>query len=126
MYDVVGDKIQEIFDAQVVDIGIYDSADGAHPLPVHDRARRPLPGRTEADRALLSRRDSFERRRHRSCSSDVDAWFAERGESQWVPQGEPAKSMLLAPLISGDEVRGRISLQNLDRTMRSPRTTSVC
>src|SRR6185437_17065900 len=24
IYDVVGDKIQEIFDAQVVDIGIYD------------------------------------------------------------------------------------------------------
>ena len=24
MYDLVGDKIQEIFDAQVVDIGIYD------------------------------------------------------------------------------------------------------
>ena len=24
MYDLVGDKIQEIFDAQVVDIGLYD------------------------------------------------------------------------------------------------------
>src|SRR5581483_6461453 len=26
IYDVVGDKIQEVFDAQVVDIGIYDEA----------------------------------------------------------------------------------------------------
>ena len=25
IYDVVGEKIQEIFDAQVVDIGIFDS-----------------------------------------------------------------------------------------------------
>ena len=25
MYDLVGDKIQEIFDAQVVDIGLYDA-----------------------------------------------------------------------------------------------------
>ena len=28
MYDLVGDRIQEIFDAQVVDIGILDEADG--------------------------------------------------------------------------------------------------
>ena len=40
MYDLVGDKIQEIFDAQVVDIGVYDRGSRAHPLPVHDRARR--------------------------------------------------------------------------------------
>ena len=26
IYDVVGDKIQEIFDAQIVDIGIYNAA----------------------------------------------------------------------------------------------------
>src|SRR5205085_5556101 len=40
----------------------------------------------------------------------------ERGETFPVSQGEPALSVLVAPLISGDEVRGRISLQNLDRT----------
>ena len=34
MYDLVGDKIREIFDAQVVDIGIYD-LDADVPLPVH-------------------------------------------------------------------------------------------
>ena len=33
-----------------------------------------------------------------------------------MAQGEPALSVLVAPLITGDEVRGRISLQNLDRT----------
>ena len=26
MYDLVGDKVQEIFDAQVVDIGVFDEA----------------------------------------------------------------------------------------------------
>ena len=43
MYDLVGDKIQEIFDAQVVDIGVFDEARIGRPLPVHDRTRRPLP-----------------------------------------------------------------------------------
>src|SRR6185437_15757809 len=33
IYDVVGDKIQEIFDAQVVDIGIYDEASGLIHFP---------------------------------------------------------------------------------------------
>ena len=43
MYDLVGDKIQEIFDAQVVDIGILDLEAGRRALPVHDRARRAIP-----------------------------------------------------------------------------------
>ena len=33
IYDVVGDKIQEIFDAQVVDIGIFDFAAGVTSFP---------------------------------------------------------------------------------------------
>ena len=33
MYDLVGDKIQEIFDAQVVDIGIVDRAAGQIAFP---------------------------------------------------------------------------------------------
>ena len=42
MYDLVGDEIQEIFDAQVVDIGV-STATRAGPVPVHDRARCPVP-----------------------------------------------------------------------------------
>ena len=44
MYDLVGDKIHEIFDAQVVDIGLYDAATDDQ-LPLHDRAWRALSGR---------------------------------------------------------------------------------
>src|SRR5438034_9273141 len=33
IYDVVGDKIQDVFDAQVVDIGIYDEAAGLLRFP---------------------------------------------------------------------------------------------
>src|SRR5206468_545304 len=33
IYDVVGDKIQEISDAQVVDIAVYDEATGVLHLP---------------------------------------------------------------------------------------------
>ena len=37
MYDLVGDRIKEIFDAQVVDIGILDQRREHRALPVHDR-----------------------------------------------------------------------------------------
>ncbi len=40
MYELVGDKIQEIFDAQVVDIGIYNHVEGMVRLPVQPRTRR--------------------------------------------------------------------------------------
>ena len=33
MYDLVGDKIHEIFDAQVVDIGVYDFENRTSSLP---------------------------------------------------------------------------------------------
>ena len=58
MYDLVGDRIQAIFDAQVVDIGIVDREHGPGPLPVHDRARRALPGRADAARRASAGRSS--------------------------------------------------------------------
>ena len=48
--------------------------------------------------------------------NDVPAWEAERGEPMHVDVGEPVLSVLVAPLLSGEEFRGRISLQNVDRT----------
>ena len=57
IYDLVGDKIQEVFDAQVVDIGIYERGGGPPPLPVHDRARRALPGRADRADRLPQARD---------------------------------------------------------------------
>ena len=54
------------------------------------------------------------RERARSSGTTMPAWEAEHGIDRSI-QGEPALSILSAPLISGGEVRGRISLQNLDR-----------
>ncbi|HEY2209649.1 MAG TPA: GAF domain-containing protein, partial [Gaiellaceae bacterium] len=115
IYDVVGDKLQEIFDAQVVDIGIYDFAAGVtrYPYTIERGVRfpdEPTPiSISPTARQLLETKAPV-------IVNDVSAWQRERGEVIPVTQGEPALAMLLAPLISGDEIRGRISLQNLDRT----------
>ena len=115
IYDIVGDRIQEIFDAQVVDIGIFDYAAGltSYPYTIERGVRfpdEPTPiERSVTTRHLLETKAPV-------LINDVPAWHEERGEVVSVLQGEPPLSMLVAPMSSGDEVRGRISLQNLDRT----------
>jgi len=115
IYEVVGDKIQEIFDAQVVDIGIFDFAAGLtrYPYSIERGVRFPDEPVSIMDsptsRRLLETKAPV-------LVNDVPASERERGETAPVAQGEPALSVLVAPLVSADEVRGRISLQNLDRT----------
>ncbi len=65
IYDVVGDKIQEIFDAQVVDIGVFDFEAGVTQYPVRrssaasasPTSRHPSPPRPRA-RSSRRRRPS--------------------------------------------------------------------
>jgi PAS domain S-box-containing protein len=111
IYDVVGDKIQEIFDAQVVDIGMFDFAAGLirFPYAIERGVRFPdHPGSIDESpitQTILETRGPL-------LIGDLPAEM----EHYVVLQGEVPLSVLAAPLISGDELRGRISLQNLDRT----------
>jgi signal transduction histidine kinase/DNA-binding response OmpR family regulator len=111
MYDLVGDRIQAIFDAQVVDIGIHDPQTGLmhFPYTIERGVRYP-------DEPVLLR--SFRRgviETGRSMVVNESELLAEMAAGRvTVVQGEPAKSMLLAPLTSGSGVAGVISLQNLD------------
>jgi GAF domain-containing protein/CheY-like chemotaxis protein len=115
MYDLIGDKIQEIFDAQVVDIGIFDLGAGMihYPYIIERGVRFPdKPSSLENAHLAQVVLDT----RQPLLINDVPGWDAERGTGTTVIQGEPPLSVLMAPLTSGGQVRGRISLQNLDRT----------
>jgi PAS domain S-box-containing protein len=115
IYDVVGDKIQEIFDAQVVDIGMFDFAAGLTRYPYTIERGVRFPDEPTPIEESWSNLQVLETKAP-LLTNDVPAHEAARGTPMKVVQGEPALSVLFAPLISGDEVRGRISLQNLDRT----------
>jgi PAS domain S-box-containing protein len=114
MYDLVGDKIQEIFDAQVVDIGIFDFE--AELTRFTYTIERGVRFPDEASRLASPTTKALLEARAVVVINDVRAWERERGERMLLLSGEMAQSMLVAPLVAGDEVRGRISLQNLDRT----------
>jgi GAF domain-containing protein/CheY-like chemotaxis protein len=113
MYDLVGDKIAEIFDAQVVDIGLYDVGPGKVRFPyIIERGVRFPPETAPLGpmvRAMLETRRPLR-------VGDVGPWQREHDVQMIIVSGEPAKSVLFVPLIVGTEMRGQISLQNLDHT----------
>ena len=124
IYDVVGDKIQEIFDAQVVDIGIFDFEAGLHALPVHDRARRPLPGRAGAARSATD--TSVLETKAPVLINDVPAWERERRRTRPVAAGEPTLSISRAARLRRTRSAGGSRCRTSTGRTRSRRATSAC
>ncbi len=112
MYDLVGDKIQEIFDAQVVDIGILDARDGLlhFPYTIERGVRFP-------DEPMDVR--GFRKHAMENLTAvridDIEKEAASYDATVAPIQGEPSKSLVVVPLVSGGVATGNISLQNLDR-----------
>ena len=112
MYDLVGDKIQEIFDAQVVDIGIFDKA--ANQIAFAYTKERGVRFPNEEMPVIGPRRHVMETREPLVFNENVLQAVQQYGQ-EGVVSGEMPKSCVYAPLVSGGEARGVISLQNLDR-----------
>ena len=112
MYDLVGDRLQEIFDAQVVDIGVLDEPAGLirFPYSIERGVRFP----DEPIQVIGFRRHVMETREPFLADENLDE-LTERFDQPRVLQGEPPKSSLFVPLLVGGKATGVISLQNLDR-----------
>jgi GAF domain-containing protein len=112
MYELVGDKIQEIFDAQVVDIGVLDAEAGVirFPYAIERGVRFP----DEPITVMGIRKHVLETLEPVVINEDNVRRTAEVGQMAAI-QGEIPKSSLFAPLVVGSEATGVISLQNLDR-----------
>ncbi|RWC16186.1 MAG: GAF domain-containing protein [Mesorhizobium sp.] len=109
IYDQIGDQIHEIFDAQVVDIGLFDPDDNLlhFPYTIERNVRFP-----DLPMPLIGFR------KHVMDTGQPlllnDAVTASEKYGNPVLQGEAAKSGLFVPLIIGGQAKGVISLQNLD------------
>jgi GAF domain-containing protein len=112
IYDLVGDKIRDIFDAQVVDIGLFDRSENLvhFPYTIERGVRFP-----DEPMALIGYRkhviDTRQPLLIRVNQAEAEAQYG----NPHVLQGEPAKSSLYVPMLVGGEAKGVISLQNLDR-----------
>jgi GAF domain-containing protein/CheY-like chemotaxis protein len=113
IYDLVGDKIRDIFDAQVVDIGLYERTENLFYFPynIERGVRFPPSGPIQL---TGFRKHVLDTRQYLLVNENV-AEMAQRYGNPLALRGEPAKSILYVPMIVGNEAKGVISLQNLDR-----------
>ncbi len=110
IYDLVGDKIREIFDAQAVSISSYDSkTDLRHMHYLIEKGERYYPG---PSRPGAIGREMW--RTQKPVLVRTEAEFEFYGVPT-IPGTEATKSGLYVPLIVNGEPRGVISLQNIDR-----------
>lgn len=111
IYELVGEKIREIFNAQVIDIVKYDKKSNM----IED-----CYSFEKGDRTLIGPRLLKGFRKH--VIDTVKPLLINRDEEKEAVKydnvvlfGERAKSLVFVPMIAGDEVTGVISLQNLDK-----------
>ena len=112
MCDLVGDRLGELFDAQVFDIAILDrEANEFHfPYTIERGVRFP-------DQAMANigpRRHVMETQQPLVINERAPERAVELG-SPAIRQGEEPKATLWAPLIVAGEPAGVVSVQNLDR-----------
>jgi GAF domain-containing protein/tetratricopeptide (TPR) repeat protein len=112
IFDLVGDKLRDTFDAQSVSIYTYDRQTNLmHFRYLIEKGERqfqePIPLRGFGAKVVGTRQPLM-------ISENMIARAAEAG-STIVGGGEAPKSGIWVPLIIGDEARGVISIQNIDR-----------
>src|SRR4051794_24542233 len=112
MYDLVGDKLREVFDAQVVDIAVVEREKEAVRFPylIERGVRFP----EEVIPLVGFRKHIAETRQPLLINEAMAERREEFGQAAIQMQGEMPKAGLWVPLILRNEVFGIISLQNLD------------
>src|SRR6266516_5133973 len=112
IYDAVGDKIREIFDAQVVSIRTLDETTGlmqfAYIIERGERLQAEPVAQLGFSKHVLAPREPL------LIVENMDA-EAERYGSPTVSGTEDTKSLLFVPLVTGGKATGVIGLENIDR-----------
>ncbi|HEX6789077.1 MAG TPA: GAF domain-containing protein, partial [Gaiellaceae bacterium] len=111
IYDAVGERIRDVFDAHTMTIGTLDEATGLlhHPY-ILERGERL---HAEATVPGGFSRHVLESREPLLIAENMEAEAEKYGSS--ILAGEWPKSVLFVPLVSGGKATGVISLQNVDR-----------
>ncbi|MGF1670014.1 MAG: GAF domain-containing protein, partial [Balneolaceae bacterium] len=115
IYDLVGDRIRDLFDAQVAAICTFDLEHGIEKYQyLFENGERYYPEPRPLDK--LRKRLIKTRKMIWINDNAAEAFTTITGEApKAVPGTRMPKSMVYVPLIIGDSVRGYVTLQNLDR-----------
>ncbi|NGP75749.1 GAF domain-containing protein [Balneolaceae bacterium YR4-1] len=112
IYNLVGDRIRELFDAQVTVIRTFDFENDLEKFEYaveKDKQFEVEPRRINwANRQVINSRGHL-------LITDNYLETARRYGSEGYSKGLPPKSAVFVPMMVGDEVIGSVSLQNVDR-----------
>lgn len=112
IYDLVGNRIRELFDAQVVSIATFDhenESENIHYLIEKGEQYYPVP------RPLNTLRKHLIQTKEKVLINKNFESVAAAFGVKIIPGTEPPKSVLFVPLIIGEKVTGYTSLQNIDK-----------
>jgi phosphoserine phosphatase RsbU/P len=111
IYELVGDKIRQTFNAQVVTMDTYDQATQF----LHNRYyfEDNLPHRGTSYLSFGFRKYVIENRKPILINSEMPRWVKEYGNPIYF--GAQSKSAVFIPMVVGNTVIGVISLQNNDQ-----------
>jgi serine phosphatase RsbU (regulator of sigma subunit) len=114
IYDLVGDKLRDTFNAQVVMISQYDPATRRvfHHYAIERGQHLHIQGWQPID---SSRAEIVRTRKPFMINLDEIMRVVGAGKMRVVPGTELPKTWLGAPMLVGNSVRGIVSLQNLDK-----------
>ncbi|MEO7444062.1 MAG: GAF domain-containing protein, partial [Ferruginibacter sp.] len=111
IYELVGNKIQKVFNAQAVLICTFDHERGLEHFNYHiEKGEISYPAPRPYDKlrkTLIETREKIYINKH-------DEATAAKYSMKVVPGTELPKSLLFVPLLSGDKVKSYVSLQNID------------
>ena len=114
IYDVVGEKLRDVFDAQIIDIAVFDEATGLIHFPYTIERGVRYPDEPTPLSELGFRRHVMQTGETLLLNRGV-AEAAEQFGNPVLGSGEMPKSVLYVPLVAGGKATGAISLQNADR-----------
>ena len=122
IYDLVGDRIRDLFDAQAVTISIFDHENSIENFKyIYEKGERFSPEPRPIDK--IRQRLIKTRKMILINENTAEAMTTITGEPpKAVPGTVFPKSMLFVPLCVSDTVHGYVSLQNLDREQAFSKT----
>jgi serine phosphatase RsbU (regulator of sigma subunit) len=114
IYDLVGDKLRDTFNVQVVMISQYDHLSDRifHHYAIELGQHLQIPGWHPID---LSREKVINLKKPLMINQNEIIELLEAGGMKVIPGTEVPKTWLGVPMLVGNEVRGIVSLQNLDK-----------
>jgi signal transduction histidine kinase/CheY-like chemotaxis protein len=116
IYDLVGEKIQDIFDAQIVSIATFNYADNTEIFQfLYEDGEKHFPDPRPID---ILRNHLIKTKKAFVANEPNDKALTDLGivSPKPVPGTKMPLSVVFMPMIVGDTVKGYISLQNIDRT----------